>query len=397
MFKLISRHLSVAQLLAFFLSNLVGLYIVLMGIQVYYDIKPMFTQNDSFLKPEHLVVSKKVNTLTTVMDEKPVFTEEEINNIATQPFVKDVAIFVPSMFSVHASVGGKMMGGAFNTAMFFEAIPDKFIDVESEKWHYKEGSNFVPIIIPRNYLNLYNFGFASSQGLPVMSEKIISSVSIRFSLVGKKGRKNVEGKIVGFSDRFNTILVPMDFILSTNRMLTGNEVGPNSRAIVEVENLADERISTFIANNDYDVENDVTDASKTKNMLLLLMGGVVVVGLLICTLSIYILMLSIFLLIQKMTEHIDNLLLIGYTTHAVAKPYCLIGTILNGLSLVFAVLFLYLTRSFYLAKLEMLYAVEFPSMASAVMIGVALCLFIFMMNTLVIYKKVSSIWNIHKK
>jgi hypothetical protein len=397
MFKLISRHLSVAQLLAFFLSNLVGLYIVLMGIQVYYDVKPMFTQNDSFLKPEHLVVSKKVNTLTTVMDEKPVFTEEEINNIATQPFVKDVAIFVPSMFSVHASVGGKMMGGAFNTAMFFEAIPDKFIDVESEKWHYKEDSNFVPIIIPRNYLNLYNFGFASSQGLPVMSEKIISSVSIRFSLVGKKGRKNVEGKIVGFSDRFNTILVPMDFILSTNRMLTGNEVGPNSRVIIEVDNLADERISTFVANNDYDVENDVTDASKTKNMLLLLMGGVVVVGLLICTLSIYILMLSIFLLIQKMTEHIDNLLLIGYTTHAVAKPYCLIGTILNGLSLVFAVLFLYLTRSFYLAKLEMLYAVEFPSMASAVMIGVALCLFIFMMNTLVIYKKVSSIWNIHKK
>lgn len=397
MFKLIFRHLSIAQLLAFFLSNLVGLYIVLMGIQVYHDIKPLFTQNDSFLKPEHIVISKKVNTMTTVMADKPVFSDEEINSIAEQPFVKDVAIFVPSMFSVHASVGGKMMGGAFSTAMFFEAIPDKFIDVESEKWHYKEDSNFVPIIIPRNYLNLYNFGFASSQGLPVMSEKIISSVSIRFSLVGKKGRKNVEGKIVGFSDRFNTILVPMDFIRSTNRMLTGKEVGPNSRAIVEVENLADERISTFIANNDYDVENDVTDASKTKNMLLLLMGGVVVVGLLICTLSIYILMLSIFLLIQKMTEHIDNLLLIGYTTHAVAKPYCLIGTILNGLSLVFAVLFLYLTRSFYLAKLEMLYAVEVPSMASAVMIGVALCLFIFMMNTLVIYKKVSSIWNIHKK
>lgn len=81
MFKLISSHLSVAQLLAFFLSNLAGLYIVLMGIQVYYDIKLMFTQNDSFLKPEHLVVSKKVNTLTTVMDEKPVFSEEEINNI----------------------------------------------------------------------------------------------------------------------------------------------------------------------------------------------------------------------------------------------------------------------------------------------------------------------------
>lgn len=397
MFKLIFRHLSIAQLLAFFLSNLVGLYIVLMGIQVYHDIKPLFTQNDSFFKPEHIVISKKVNTMTTVMADKPVFSDEEINSIAEQPFVKDVAVFVPSMFSVYATVGGKMAGGTLSTSMFFEAIPDKFIDVESDQWHYEEDSDFVPIIIPRNYLNLYNFGFASSQGLPVISEKIISTVTINFSLVGKKGRKQVQGRIVGFSDRFNTILVPMDFLTQTNRMLSGEGGETYSRAIMEVDNLSDERINSFISSNNYDVENDITDASKTKYMLLLIMGGVVVVGLMICTLSIYILMLSIFLLIQKMTEHIDNLLLIGYTTHAVAKPYCLIGTILNGLSLVFAVLFLYLTRSFYLAKLEMLYAVEVPSMASAVMIGVALCLFIFMMNTLVIYKKVSSIWNIHKK
>lgn len=397
MFKLIFRHLSIAQLLAFFLSNLVGLYIVLMGIQVYHDIKPLFTQNDSFLKPEHIVISKKVNTMTTVMADKPVFSDEEINSIAEQPFVKDVAVFVPSMFSVYATVGGKMAGGTLSTSMFFEAIPDKFIDVESDKWHYEEDSDFVPIIIPRNYLNLYNFGFASSQGLPVISEKIISTVTINFSLVGKKGRKQVQGRIVGFSDRFNTILVPMDFLTQTNRMLSGEGGETYSRAIMEVDNLSDERINSFISSNNYDVENDITDASKTKYMLLLIMGGVVVVGLMICTLSIYILMLSIFLLIQKMTEHIDNLLLIGYTTHAIAKPYCLIGTLLNVFSLLFAVLFLYITRLFYLDKLEMLYSLEVPSMGVSMMIGLALCLLIFIINALVIYKKIRSIWNIHKK
>lgn len=397
MFKLIFRHLSIAQLLAFFLSNLVGLYIVLMGIQVYHDIKPLFTQNDSFLKPEHIVISKKVNTMTTVMADKPVFSDEEINSIAEQPFVKDVAVFVPSMFSVYATVGGKMAGGTLSTSMFFEAIPDKFIDVESDQWHYEEDSDFVPIIIPRNYLNLYNFGFASSQGLPVISEKIISTVTINFSLVGKKGRKQVQGRIVGFSDRFNTILVPMDFLTQTNRMLSGEGGETYSRAIMEVDNLSDERINSFISSNNYDVENDITDASKTKYMLLLIMGGVVVVGLMICTLSIYILMLSIFLLIQKMTEHIDNLLLIGYTTHAIAKPYCLIGTLLNVFSLLFAVLFLYITRLFYLDKLEMLYSLEVPSMGVSMMIGLALCLLIFIINALVIYKKIRSIWNIHKK
>ena len=108
-------------------------------------------------------------------------------------------------------------------------------------------------------------------------------------------------------------------------------------------------------------------------------------------------MLSILLLIQKMTEHIDNLLLIGYTTHAIAKPYCLIGTLLNVFSLLFAVLFLYITRLFYLDKLEMLYSLEVPSMGVSIMIGLALCLLIFIINALVIYKKIRSIWNIHKK
>ena len=48
--KLLRQHISVAQLAGFFLANLCGMVIVLLGIQFYKDVLPVFTQGDSFMK-----------------------------------------------------------------------------------------------------------------------------------------------------------------------------------------------------------------------------------------------------------------------------------------------------------------------------------------------------------
>ncbi len=57
--KLLRRHVSVAQLAGFFFANLFGMLIVLLGYQFYRDVLPVFTANDSFMKPDYLIVSKK--------------------------------------------------------------------------------------------------------------------------------------------------------------------------------------------------------------------------------------------------------------------------------------------------------------------------------------------------
>ena len=55
--KLLRHHISVAQLAGFFLANLCGMVIVLLGIQFYNDVLPIFTQSDSFLKKDYIVGS----------------------------------------------------------------------------------------------------------------------------------------------------------------------------------------------------------------------------------------------------------------------------------------------------------------------------------------------------
>ena len=53
--KLLRRHVSVPQFAGFFFANLLGMLIVLLSVQFYYDVLPVFTQGDSFIKKDYLL------------------------------------------------------------------------------------------------------------------------------------------------------------------------------------------------------------------------------------------------------------------------------------------------------------------------------------------------------
>ena len=61
--KLLRQHISLPQLAGFFFANLCGMVIVLLSVQFYKDILPVFTEGDSFIKKYYIIVSKKVSTL----------------------------------------------------------------------------------------------------------------------------------------------------------------------------------------------------------------------------------------------------------------------------------------------------------------------------------------------
>lgn len=115
---------------------------------------------------------------------------------------------MPSQFKVSAGMGMENVGLHMSTAMFFESVPDEYVDVNLDKWEFDENERVVPIIIPRNYLNLYNFGFAQSRSLPQLSEGVMGMVNLDIRITGAGHTENFKGKIAGFSNRLNTILVP---------------------------------------------------------------------------------------------------------------------------------------------------------------------------------------------
>lgn len=329
--KLLRQHISIGQLTGFFFANLFGMVIVLLSAQFYKDVLPIFTEGDSFMKKDYIIATKKISTLGTFAGKNNTFSPKEIEELKQQSFTRTVGAFTPSQFKVSAGLGMQEAGVHLSTEMFFEAVPDEFVDVNLDKWYFDENTHTLPIIIPRNYLNLYNFGFAQSRNLPKLSEGLMSLIQMDILMKGNGRVEQYKGNIVGFSNRLNTILVPQSFMDWANKNFAPDHQADPSRLIVEVNNPADASIAKYFQQKGYETEDGKLDAGKTTYFLRLIVGIVLAVGLFISLLSFYILMLSIFLLLQKNTTKLESLLLIGYSPSKVALPY---QTLTVGLNIV---------------------------------------------------------------
>lgn len=392
--KLLGRHINAWQLAGFVLANLLGMAIVLIAVQFFSDIKPLMTGSDSFMRPGQLVITKRISG---VRGGGSSFKQEEISELKAQPFTRDICQFTPAQYEVFASIGGGNMGMQFSTDMFFEAVPDDFLDVNTDKWEYDPDSYDVPIILPRTYLNLYNFGFASSQGLPTVSEGIIGRVKIDLRLRGTHDTVLKTGHVVAFSRKLNTILVPQAFMDDMNSRLSPERTPQAARLIIRTDNPADERIVAYLNAHDYDTEADDADASRAASLMRLITSAVMVIGLIISALAFYVLLLSIFLLLQKHTEKIDNLLLIGYSPAMVARPFHLLTIVLNLLVLIGAIVAVIFTRQWYLPLFGELYTQFEPSaFIPTLIVGMAIFLLVSLLNFIAIRRKVRAIWHMHE-
>ena len=391
--KLLRQHISIPQFAGFAFANLFGMLIVLFGFQFYQDVLPVFTQQDSFMKADYLIMSKKIGMGNTISGRTNTFGGSEIDDVSSQKFVKKVGKFTSTEYKVDASMGVNGVN-VLNSELFFESVPDGFVDVPLKDWKYEPGSKEVPIILPRTYINMYNFGFAQSHSLPKISDGLVEMIDFEIFIQAGGKKEQFKGKVIGFSSRLNTILVPQAFMDWSNHEFAPEDHSDPTRLIVEVGNPADENISQYLDENGYEVETDKLDAEKTTYFLRMMVTMVMVVGLVISILSFYILMLSIYLLVQKNSSKLENLLLIGYSPANVSKPYQLLTMGLNIVVLIVAWVVLFFLRSYYMDFIETLFPdIDEGSMLPAILLGLVLFFIVSVLNIIAIRRKVMKIWN----
>lgn len=390
--KLLRRHISVPQFAGFAFANLFGMLIVLLGYQFYCDVLPVFTAQDSFMKADYLIVSKKIGTAATISGRSNTFTSTESDDFSAQPFVKKTGRFTSTEYKVdaHMGVAGQSV---LSSELFFESVPDGFVDVSLNDWRYTPGDKEIPIILPRTYINMYNFGFAQTHSLPKISDGLMGMIDFRVYIHGNGHNDEYKGKVIGFSNRLNTILVPQAFMDWSNNYYAPASQSEPTRLIVEVNNPTDEHITKYLDQHGYEVDGDKLQSEKTAYFLKMMVTVVMGVGVVISVLSFYILMLSIYLLVQKNTTKLENLLLIGYSPLRVAMPYEVLTLCLNALVLVIALVAISFMRSYYMGVIETLYpSIDEGTMLPAVALGLALFVLVSIVNLLAIYRKVMRIW-----
>ena len=390
--KLLRQHISIPQFAGFFFANLVGMLIILLGIQFYNDIQAVYDGEDSFMKADYLIVNKKISTMSTITGRSNTFSEDEVADFKSQKFVERMGAFTPSSYNVRASFNMEGMA-RMSTEMFFESVPDEFVDVARDKWSYEEGSTDIPIILPKNYLDLYNFGYAQSRSLPKLSEGILGAISLTIRIDGNGRMDEYQGRIVGFSSRLNTILVPDAFMKWANRVYANTEQAKEtSRLILEVNNPTDDAITSYLQDNNYETDQDKLDASKTTYILRIIVGIVMSVGLVISILAFYILMLSVYLLVQKNSTKLENLILIGYSPAKVSLPYQALTIGLNVLVFILSFGLLIVIRKVYMEMFENFFPdMTAPSVTPSLVLGITLLIVVSVLNIVAVRSKVVSL------
>lgn len=190
------------------------------------------------------------------------FTDAEIDDLSGQKFVNKIGRFTSTEYKVDAKMGinGQPI---LSSELFFESVPDGFVDVSLKDWKYVENSREVPIILPRTYINMYNFGFAQSHSLPKISDGLVGMIDFRIYIHGNGRHDEYKGRVIGFSNRLNTILVPQSFMDWSNSLYAPDRQPESTRLIVEMVNPADENIAKYLDDHGLEVDDDKLQNEKT--------------------------------------------------------------------------------------------------------------------------------------
>ena len=121
LWKLLRKNIAAGQLLGYVAATLLGLTIVLLSIQFYNDLQPVFSAKEGVFARDYLVVSKKVSVLKTLKISSTEFSKNEISQIESQPFVKRMAGFTAATFRVYASTA--ISGKVANFGTMFDQNP----------------------------------------------------------------------------------------------------------------------------------------------------------------------------------------------------------------------------------------------------------------------------------
>jgi len=220
------------------------------------------------------------------------------------------------------------------------------VDGADERFAWQTGQRDLPIILSKDYLALYNFGFAPSQGLPQFTATTIQKAPFDITVRGNGMKKLFNGNIVGFSERINSIIVPKSFMEYANKNFPETQPKGSSRIIVLADNPFSDNFGNFLTDNGYELSANRVIGGHVASILKSLITAVAVIGSLIFVLSVLVFILNFQLIVSKSGEDIRLLTQIGYQQKQISDILKKYLTVLFVIIMVLTIAFLFISRYF---------------------------------------------------
>lgn len=288
----------------------IGVLLLLASVQMFVNIQQLMKEG-SIRKNgfDFISITKKVTNETMGQPEKNVFSDKDVEELKSKPFVTDVAPLQSNLFRVQLSAGNIL---PFKTDLFVESIEDEFLDTVPPTFHWVEGQLKVPIIVSSDYLEMFNV-FAPSQGMSQVSKETAMNIPVVLSVSGKGQKMDLYGSVVAFSDRLNTVIVPKSFLDWANKAYGETPTQGYSRLYIKTTDANNPELLSFLDQKSYVTNRDKTKMGRTKQVMEGIFTGLGVFGLLVVVMALMLFSFYLQLVIARSKENLQLLLLIGYS------------------------------------------------------------------------------------
>jgi hypothetical protein len=286
----------------------IAMLLILAAVQIqanYNELLNGKTNQDS--TANFLVVNKLVNNNTI---NATTLSDEELNKLQKQPFVDAVGNISPGRFKASAESYTKTF--PFYTDIAFESVQDEFLDINSKDWKWDPEADFIPMVIPNMFLDMYNFQFAVSQGYPQITPDLLKAMSFKINLYRPNGLvQSYTGRIVGFSDRISSVLVPQTFMDWANKNFGSNTTSKPSRVVIKTKDPGNPQLVNYLKQQGLTTDADKTRFSKYRQIVTAVVNVSWVTGLVMLLFALLIFTLFIQLTIASCKEEIQLLITLG--------------------------------------------------------------------------------------
>ncbi len=317
--KLLMRTQHSSRLWAALAALCIGTTLLLLSVMIWWNFSELLygkNQNDT-LGSTFLVIGKRVTEHNMGVANATVFQQADIDSLRSAPQVQEVGVITSNHFPVYAMMGGNL---PLATDLPLECVPDKFIDNMPEDWQWQPGNRSLPIIVSSQFLDIYNYVFAPSQGLPQLSETSVKMIALNLKVGEGDKAEMFSAHVVGFSDRIGSVLVPQSFIDYGNKVhgKPGVSEAP-SQLIIKAKDPSDVKFGNYLKTHDYATNSQNLRWSKIRAIVQVVTSATGVLALLLMGIGTLVFILFIELTIARAQHSLTLLLQVGYGPRYLSK------------------------------------------------------------------------------
>lgn len=338
--KILFKFQNKIQLIIAMIGAFLGFTFLIISIHYLIRVNE-FGQGEEILGNNTMIVQKKVSSYNSINIAKTDFSEKEIEHIRKQSFTASVQPILSNSFGVSLQTDSELVP-YFRSDVFVQSIDEGFTKIDPDKWQWEEGDEFVPIVLPRDFLVMLNT-FASAKGIPQVSDKLAKSIGFKFTLYNDEDKEWQNAKIVGFTNEVSAILVPSSFMEYGNIKFPTETPAKVTQLMLSVKEGSFGNFEKFLEKRSMESKENSMIVGKLKSVAGTMFSILIAISIITVFLAGLVLIQYAQLLISKNEYEIKTLLRLGYSptliTKTITRYFIKVFAIISGCSItVFVIL-----------------------------------------------------------